>query len=161
MKLKILPVTVFALCSCQSMHSDDPSSIYFSIPDGSTLTLNKNLVIADGETHVLMQAGKVTTISAVNKYDVNCRFELKKFGPRTIEPEDFKIRRIEDGQEWVSQPVIRRFYTEVYLDSEKGTDVIRLSCQEWGDGIDKNFSVAEMQRTLGDYFTFNFLEKNK
>jgi len=161
MKLKILPVTVFALCSCQSMHSDDPSSIYFSIPDGSTLTLNKNLVIADGETHVLMQAGKVTTISAVNKYDVNCRFELKKFGPRTIEPEAFKIRRIEDGQEWVSQPVIRRFYTEVYLDSDKGTDVIRLSCQEWGDGIDKNFSVAEMQRTLGDYFTFNFLEKNK
>jgi len=160
MKFKILPVTVFALSSCQSMHSNDPSSIAFDIPDGSTLTLNKELAIADGSTHALIQAGKVITSSEVNKYDVNCRFDLKKFGPRTIEPETFKIRRTEDGQEWVSQPSIRRFYTEVYLDSEKGTDVIKLDCQEWGDYIDNNFPVADMQKTLGDYFTFEFLEKS-
>jgi len=161
MRLEILFVAVFTLCSCQSLQSDDPSSIFFSIPEGSTLTLNKSLAIADGETHALIQAGKVTTTSAVNKYDVNCRFELKKFGPRTIEPQAFKIRRIEDGQEWVSQPIIRRFYTEIFLDSENGTDVIKLSCEDWGDGTDKNFSVAEMQHSLGDYFTFQFLKIDK
>jgi hypothetical protein len=161
MKFKILPLIVLALCSCQSVPSDDPTSIFFSIPQGSTLTLNKDLVIADGDTHALIQYGKATTSSAVNKYDVGCRLELKNFGPRTIEPETFKIRRTEDGQEWVSQPSIKRFYTEVYLDSEKGTDVIKLVCQEWGDGIDKNFPVSDMQKALGDYFTFNYLEKNK
>jgi len=163
MKLKILPppLTLLALCSCQSMHSNDPSSIFFDIPDGSTLTLNKKLPIAEGDTHALIQAGKVIKTSEVNKYDVNCRFDLKKFGPRTIEPETFKVRRTEEGQEWVSQPSIKRFYTEVYLDSEKGTDVIKLVCQDWGDAIDKNFPVADMQKTLGDYFTFKFLEKAK
>lgn len=160
MKLKLLPLIVFALSSCQSVRSDDPTSIFFSIPEGSTLTLNKNLVIADGETHALIQYGKVTTTAAVNKYDVGCRFDVKNFGPRTIEPETFKVRRTEDGQEWVSQPVIRRFYTEVYLDSDKGTDVIMLMCQDWGDGIDKNFPVADMQKTLGDYFTFKFSATN-
>jgi len=161
MKFKFLPLFVFALCSCQSVRSDDPTSIFFSIPQGSTLTLNKSLAIADGDTHALIQDGKVTTSSAVNKYDVNCRFDLKNFGPRTIEPEVFKIRRTEDGQEWVSQPAIKRFYTEVYLDSEKGTDVIKLVCQNWGNAIDKNFPVTDMQKTLGDYFTFKFLEKTQ
>jgi hypothetical protein len=156
MILILLPFIVFALSSCQSVRSDDPTSIFFSIPAGSTLTLNNDLAIADGDTHALIQHGKVTTSAAVNKYDVWCSFDLKNFGPRTIKPETFKIRRTEDGQEWVSQPAIKRFYTEVYLDSEKGTDVIKLVCQDWGDGIDKNFPVADMQKALGDYFTFTF-----
>jgi hypothetical protein len=160
MKLKLLPLILFTLCSCQSVRSDDPASIFFSIPKSSTLILNKNLDIADGDTHALIQYGKATTKSAVNKYDVACRFEVKKFGPRTIEPETFKIRRTEDGSEWVSPPSIKRFYTEVYLDSDKGSDVIKLMCQEWGDGIDKNFPVADMQKALGDYFTFKFPAAN-
>jgi hypothetical protein len=161
MKLKPLLLTILILSSCQSLHSNNPDSIFFDIPDGSTLTLNKSLPIAEGYTHALIQYGKVTTTAQVNNYDVNCRFELKKFGPRTIEPETFKIRDTEDGQEWVSQPSIKRFYTEVFLDSDKGTDVIKLTCQDWGDAIDKNFPVADMQKTLGDYFTFKFLEKTR
>ena len=161
MKFTILSLTILTLSSCQSMHSNDPSSIFFDIPDGSTLTLNKKLPIAEGNTHALIQAGKVVTTNEVHKYDVSCRFELKKFGPRTIEPETFKIRDTENGQDWISQPSIKRFYTDVYLDSDKGTDVIKLSCQEWGDAIDQSFPVAEMQKTLGDYFTFKFLEQKK
>jgi len=91
-----------------------------------------------------------------NEYDINCRLDMKKFGPRTLEPEDFTITRSEDGFEWFSHDVIMRFYTELYLASSKGTDVIKLECQQWGDGNDWNFTVAEMASALGDYFSFTF-----
>ena len=158
MKLPTVFLTVFFISSCQSLHSNDPSSLFFNIPEDSTLTLNKELTISKGHTHALLQAGHSITENEKNDYDINCRLDLKAFGPRTIKPEVFKIRRTEDGQEWVSHPVILRFYTEVYLQSDKNTDIIKLECQIYGDSIDRNFTVAEMQTALGDYFSFTFPE---
>lgn len=156
MNLRLIPMVVLLLNSCQSMQSTDPTSLSFSIPDGSTLSLNKDLEIPDDKTHALLQAGKLTTGKNRDKYKLNCRFDVKTFGPRTIRPEVFKIRRTEDGQEKVSDAGIVRFYSDVYLDSDKGTDVIKLTCQEWGGKIDRNFTVSEMEAALGDYFTFTF-----
>lgn len=160
MKLLSLAFIVMLISSCQALHSDDPSSLAFDIPKGSTLSLNKELTISKQYTHALLQAGKQISEKDRNEYDINCQLELKGFGPRTIKPETFSIRRTEDGQEWVSYPAIKRFYTELYLDSEKATDVIKLVCQEWGDGFDKNFTVTEMQQALGDFFTLSFANKN-
>ena len=50
-----------------------------------------------------------------------------------------------------------RFYTEVYLTSDKGTDIIKMECQEYGDPIDRNFTVAEMQQALGDLLVFDLV----
>ena len=52
-----------------------------------------------------------------------------------------------------------RFYTEVYLTSEKDTDVIKMECQTWGDGIDRNFTVTEMAEALGQLLSFKFVDK--
>ena len=160
MKLILLPVAAFTLIACQSFHSNDPSSMFFNIPAGSTLTLNKDLKISPQNTHALIQGGKAVTENEKNEYSINCRLELKKFGPRTIKPETFKILRTEDGSEWVSQPAIKRFYTEVHLVSNKDTDIIKLECQVWGDNIDRNFTVSEMEDALGDYFSFTFKRNN-
>ena len=138
------------------MKSDDPSSMFFKIPDGSTLSLNKKLTIPDNDTHAVIQHGKVISDRDKNDYAINCRLDVKKFGPRTLEPEDFKITRTEDGQNWISQPSIMRFYTEIYLSSDKDTDIIKMVCQEYGSQTDRNFTVAEMKTALGDYFTFTF-----
>ena len=156
MKSLLSAFTLLSISSCQSMSSNDPDSMFFTIPEGSTLTLNDDLKITELNTHTLIQTGKVTTINEINEYDINCRLEFKKFGPRTIKPEPFNIRRTEDGSEWVSQPNIMRFYTEVYLSSEKDTDVIKMICQTWGDGIDRNFTVSEMAESLAPILTFNF-----
>lgn len=107
-----------------------------------------------------MQHGKEVSDNDKNDYAINCRLDLKEFGPRTIEPEDFKIARTEDGRNWVSEPSIMRFYTEIYLSSNKGTDIIKMVCQEYGSQTDRNFTVKEMQDALGDYFSFTFAEKN-
>jgi len=157
----ILFVVALLLSSCQSMQSDDPSSLSFKIPDGSTLSLNKDLGIPDNRTHAVLQDGKLTSDRKKDDYKLNCRFDVKKFGPRTIEPEVFSIRRSESGQEWISQAAgLVRYYTDVFLDSGKGTDVIKLTCQEQSYGMEATFTISEMETAVGDYFTFTFPVSN-
>jgi len=161
MHLKFVPVTLLLLSSCQGTQSHDPSLLSFRMPEGSTLTLNKALEIPAGNTHALLQSGKLTTESDRNLYEISCRFDVRTFGPRMIEPEVFRIRRTEDGQRRASDAGIWAFFSEIHLDSDKGTDVIMLRCQSWGYGMDWHFSVADMETALGDYFTFTFSQNNK
>ena len=142
MKLYAVPAFIFVLCSCASTPSDDPDALNFQIPAGSTLSLNKELAISEGMTHVYIQSSELSTQNKVNRYEINCRLDFREFGPRTVEPEVFNITRTEDGQEWFSYPTIKRFDTIVYLASDKDTDVIKLDCEYWGGGIDRNFTVA-------------------
>ncbi len=139
------------------MHSTDPDSMFFNIPKGSTLSLNKALSISKADTHGVIQNGVQVNDDNKKDYDINCRLDFKKFGPRTIEPEKFTVTRTEDGSNWVSRPSILRFYTEVHLSSSKGTDIIEMVCQVYADQIDRNFTVAEMQTALGDFITFTYL----
>ena len=85
---------------------------------------------------------------------------MKAFGPRTVKPDTFEIRRTEDGQEQASGPYIVHYYTEVYLYSEHNSDIIKLVCSVWADRLDGSFPVSEMQKALGDYFSFNFPEQH-
>jgi len=156
MKNHLLLLCLTLLTSCAAMHSTDPNSMFFDIPGGSTLSLNRAMTISNTDTHGVIQAGKSIKDDDKNDYEINCRLDFKKFGPRTIEPENFSITRTEDGSNWISQPAILRFYTEVYLTSNKGTDIIKMVCQEYGDQIDRNFTVAEMQAALGDFITIKY-----
>jgi len=156
MNTKLIPVAVLLLSSCQSMQSDDPSSLSFRVPDGSTLTLNNELDIPNGQTHAMMQADKLTTEKDRDEYKINCRFDVTTFGPRTIKPEVFKIQRTEDGRNMVSQGGIMRFYSDFYLQSDNGTDVIKLTCQQLGYTIDRHATVSEIETALSHYFTFTF-----
>ena len=156
MKRYQLLLTAVTISACSTMHSSDPDSLYFEIPAGSTLSLNKKLTIPDNDTHAVIQQGKEIKDNDKNEYAINCRVDVKEFGVSTLEPENFTITRTEDGQNWISYPSIMRFYTEVYLSSNKGTDIIKMVCQEYGSQTDRNFTVSEMQQALGDILTFKF-----
>ena len=91
MRLNILPVFILLLTSCQSLHSSDPDSMFFSIPKGSTLSLNKNLTIPSNDTHAVVQGGKEIADKDRDDYAINCRLDFREFGPRTIEPEGFNF----------------------------------------------------------------------
>lgn len=157
MKKIILVFLLPLFASCASMYSSDPNSLYFSIPEGSTLSLNKPLSITASDTHATVQNGEQIDDDKRNDYAINCRLDFREFGPRTIEPQSFTVMRSEDGQNWVSRPSILRFYTEIYLSSDTGTDIIKMVCQEYGGPTDRNFTVAEMQQALGDLYSFTFL----
>ena len=144
------------LSACLSMQSDDPSLLSFRVPAGSTLSLNKAIEMPAGQTHVMIQAGQLTGESNRNLYDLSCRLNFREFGPRTIQPEVFKIRRTEEREGWESRPNFYFYATEIYLDSEKGTDVIKMECDTWAMPPSFNFSYADIQQTLGDYVNFQF-----
>jgi hypothetical protein len=161
MFIKFLSIGLLLLTACQGTQSHDPSLLSFRIPEGSTLALNKPLEIPAGNTHALLQSGELIRESDSKLYEISCRFDVRSFGPRTIEPEVFRIRRTEDGQRRVSDAGIWAFFSEIHLDSDKGTDVIMLRCQSWGYGMHWHFSVADMKTALGDYFTFTFSQSDK
>ena len=161
MHLKHIPVALLLLSSCQGTQTHDPSLLSFRVPEDSTLSLNKTLEIPAGNTHALLQSGKPITTRENNLYEISCRLDMRSFGPRTIEPEVFRIRRTEDGQRRASDAGIWSFFSEIHLDSDKGTDVIMLRCQSWGFGMNWHFSVTDMQTALGDYFTFNFPKNDR
>jgi len=160
MKAIIFAATTILLASCQSINTDNPSSLSFDIPDGSTLSLNKNLPVESGKTHAVIQAGKITSYKDKDLYNLSCSFEMKAFGPRTVKPDTFNISRTEDGQEQASGPNIIHYYTEVYLYSDHNSDIIKLVCSVWGDRLDGSFPVSEMQKALGEYFSFSFAKAN-
>ena len=138
------------------MQSDDPSLLSFRVPAGSTLTLNKAIEIPAGQTHAMIQSGRLASESGRNQYDLACRLNFRNFGPRTIEPEVFNIRRTEHSEGWESRPNFYFYSSEMLLNSEKGTDIISLECNTWTVPPSFNFSFADMQQTVGDYLTFNF-----
>jgi hypothetical protein len=156
MKQAALLLVSLSLFACQSMQSSDPSSFSFSIPPGSTLSLNKSLEITGGNTHALIQDGKLTTENQRNQYALGCRIDFREFGPRTVTPEVFNIQRTEHNEGWVSRPNIYFYSTEIYLSSDKGTDIIKLVCGNWATWPSNNFSIADIAQTLGDYFSFSF-----
>ncbi len=156
MKYAALIVASLTLSACQSMQSDDPSLLSFRVPGGSTLSLNRTVEISSGKTHVFIQSGQLTNVSERNQYHLGCRLDFREFGPRTIEPEVFTIRRDEHSEGWESRPNFYFYRSEIFLDSEKGTDVIKLVCDRWAVPPSSNFSFADMQQTLGNYMTFNF-----
>jgi hypothetical protein len=157
MILKYLQVTALLLSACQTTQSTDPALLTFRIPDGSTVSLNKDIEVPEYKTHAAFQAGKITTDRKRDLYRLNCRFDVREFGPRTIKPEVFKIRRTESGQEPIAMDnSLLRYYTDIFLDSDMGTDVIKLTCQEQGDNTDRPFTISDMETALGDFFTFTF-----
>ena len=164
MRFITLTITAFLLSSCQAMHSTDPDSLNFKIPKGSTLSLNKTLTIPGNEAQSVIQYGKKIAERDIKHHVINCRLDVKKFGPRTIEPESFIITRTEDGhgQNWISQgSAIVRYYTDIFLTSDKGTDIIKMECQIYGDQMDYHFTVKDIETALGDYFSFTFAEKTQ
>ena len=156
MKYAPLLLVSLLLSACTSMQSKDPSLLSFRVPDGSTLALNRAVTIPAEQTHSLIQSGQLTTGSDRNQYHLSCRLNFREFGPRTIEPEVFTIRRTEHREGWESRPNIYFYTSEIFLNSAKGTDIINMVCGRWAAPPSFNFSFADMQQTLGDFVTFQF-----
>lgn len=151
-------VALIGLSACQTNPSTDPNELTFSVPIGSSLILNETLQIEHLYTHALLQNGKQISQKENDDYQINCSLEFKKFGPSSIEPQIFNVTKRFDSQDLVSTSNIYRYSTELFLSSKQGTDIIKLVCQQYGDGADRNFTVAEMQAALEPIMSIEFLD---
>jgi hypothetical protein len=149
----------------------------YSVPAGSTITINKELPVKPNSLRVTMQYGKIIDRSDVESYYPNCHFELYTLSdePRTIEPDEVTITRFVNQTHLVSSgmlmyaglaisggfggndggpPMAEVYVTDIYLHSEKQPDLYTLTCQHWEDPYDGDYlTMSQIQEALGDLAT--------
>jgi hypothetical protein len=182
MKTPVLVVTVMAAglfsgCASNEVIKDEDSQFY-SIPLGSTFTLNRELTIQPDNTSVYLQNGKAGTDGDIDFYKPHCVFELYTISDkaRVVKPDTFVITRIVDQSEDVSTgwpiyaalgmglvigdgPVHLTFSTTMYLESKLQPDVYRMTCKRWDwPSIGEYLSINEMRQAVGNYFTLTLAE---
>jgi len=152
-----ITLTILTLAGCNTAQTRDVNSPFYKIPIGSEIILNKDLEIPEGQAHIDLQDGVVTT--GVGNYNVSCTFNVRDLGPSTIKADTFTIRETSPGQEWVSRPSIMRFYREFRFTANNQPDVMNFVCQDWdGPMMGRPISVPEMQKAAGDYVSFRFAQ---
>ena len=173
-KLRI-PIGLFCaalLSACDnSLAVRDENSQFFSVPLGSTFTLNREITIQPDQTSVYLQNGSIVLVRDVDFYRPHCKFELFTISEqaRVVDPDTFVVTRIVDQREDVSTewpryaalgmsgvdgPVHLTYSTTMYLESRIQPDVFRMNCKQWDWPATGEFlSINEMRQALGDYFT--------
>ncbi|MGB5541624.1 MAG: hypothetical protein WBO37_16185 [Gammaproteobacteria bacterium] len=157
MKLRYLIIACLLLAGCQSMATDDRSSIWFKMPSGTKLVLNRELTIPAQRAHIMLQHGKL--LPAASSSEVACRFEVRDLGPRVIQPDTFLITAYSSQQEWENHPHTKRFYKTIRLKSERQTGIMPMVCEYFDWPLQgRPVTQARIEEALGDYFTFRFPE---
>ena len=143
------------LAGCQSMMTDDHSSVWFRIPPGSELVLRRPLTIPAQRAHIMLQHG--TIASAASQFEVACRFEVRDLGPRTIRPDTFLITGYGSQQEWEHYPHTRRFYKTFRLQSRHQAGIMPMVCEYYDWPLSgRPVTLTQIEEALGDYFSFRF-----
>ena len=173
----VLPAFICAalLTACGREPVRDENSQFFSVPLGSTVTLNRAITIQPDQTSVYLQDGSIAPVGSVDFYKPHCKFELFTISEqaRDVKPDTFTVTRIVDQREDVSTrwpryaalgmggdgPIHLTFSTTLYLESKLQPDVFRMTCKRWDWPETGEFlSISEMRRALGDYFTLALAE---
>ena len=167
---------LMVLSACSVNDSKDESSVFFVVPTGSTIVLNREVTISGDQVAVYAQDGRLMSYHEVNKYNPNCKFEIYTMSeqPRTVKPDTFEIIKVVDDIEssslqkstrlavqgdtlvlgWLDRSYMFNYATMMYLRSAKQKDVYRMTCQHWEDLRDDRYlTVAQMREAMGEIFT--------
>jgi len=157
MKALIMLAAGIILGGCQSLASNDPGSVWFRMPSGTELVLNRELSIPAQRAHIMLQHG--TPSRAASQFDVACRFEVKDLGPRTIQPDTFLITGYSTQEMWENYPHTKRYYKVIRLESRQQSGIMPMVCEYYDYPIrGRPVTLTQIQEALGDYFTFRFPE---
>ena len=155
MKVLHIIATGIILAGCQSLASDDPGSLWFRMPSGTELVLNRALTIPAQRAHIMLQHGKPS--QAASQFDVACRFEVKELGPRTIQPDTFLVTGYSTQERWENYPNTKRYYKVIRLESKQQPGIMPMICEYYDYPIrGRPVTRVQIQEALGDYFSFRF-----
>lgn len=177
--LLIIGMAVVTACATRIYPVTSP---YYMVPVGSTVTVNRTLTIEPDLARVRFQYGKLISEKEKNKYYANCSILVRevKETAQTIQPGNFTVVRSRKTEEYVkrdsrlvyasmlyrtdldedSGPMAAEYTTILDLQSQQQPQVMRLECTYWEDPYDaKHLTLAEMQKTLGDWVTITVKEQ--
>lgn len=171
MKQTSLIVLIVLLSSCSHHPVSDINSPLYSVPAGSTLSLNRDILIAPNRARVYIQNDTVhDSVNDINEYYPYCEFEILTLSeqPQRVHADTFIISRVVDETLTSNKPLLYAslrltdtaplliaYNTVYYLKSDQQPDVYRLMCLYWTDlGVDDFLSFTEIRQTLGTLITF-------
>jgi len=168
-------IFLLAISSCTS-GSFSASSLYYDIPVGTKVIVQQNLNILPENGRVLIQNGKVITLSERDQYEYYCWFLSWKIKDtiQTIEAGTFTVTNVRHTEFYVELAPDRtlvlassnedfrlarggvgatgiEYTTELTIHLEKQPDIRRFACSYWGDpGLGRHITLTEMRELLGD-----------
>ena len=183
-KMNRIQVVLLSLClpfwltACVSNTVKDESSPFYSVPAGSTLTLNRDITVPGGKVAVYVQDGKLLGYNDVDWYRPNCKFELYTMSeqPRQVSADSFRITKVVDEIEssslqgrvqyanmmlgfGIDQSRVFNYATMMHLHSELQPDVFRMTCQHWEDIADDRYDGALCVGVMGQHVGPHALEE--
>ena len=172
----IIGLVLTSIFSCSHKETKNPDSPFYSVPEGSRLHLNTEIMIGENLGRTYFQYGKQLTESELDIYYPHCALTINTITPVTtvVHPTTFTIYKVVDDQLYTQNKVmfsslssLHNSYgssiianiTYYYLDSDDEKDVRTLECLQWNTQNDIEYlSINEVKRSLGRYFTLQ-LEK--
>jgi len=174
--LKLWPLTFLFINSCSQDAIKDENNFTYSIPVGSSFTLNKQIIIKGNTGRTFFQNGVVIDESSLNIYYPHCSLTMNTLTDkdRFISPVIFIIQKVIDDEEYAQGyiqfasnnisvssggPLITGLVSYYYLSSSIETDVRALECIRW-DSLYENrhLSILEIRKSLGDILTLQITE---
>jgi len=171
MRLAISLLIFSFTVSCTQTIDNNIKSQFYSVPEGSTLTLNKPVEIIQNTARTYFQNGLITKENDLNIYYPHCSITVNNLleHNRTLKPTSFTIYKVEDQEEHAQRfimyasikslshsdgPSIIGQASYYYLKSADEPDVRTLECVQWGDPFYvKYVSISDIQSALGEFFT--------
>lgn len=137
------------LSGCASNNGGSGNYIY-SISKGNKFVLNRNISIADGDSHVLLQNGEILPYANIDKYAPYCRFVVDTTGEQTIRPDIMTVTKVSQMQ---PQLFPGNYYVEFDLRAANQPNIRSLACGAWDSAAGGAYlTYAQMQQALGSYF---------
>ncbi|UCE88088.1 MAG: hypothetical protein JSW10_06830 [Pseudomonadota bacterium] len=168
----ILTASALAIYGCQGgpqTKASPEDSLFYTIPAGSRLTLNRPLAIPAGKAAVFLADGEIKALTAIDPYYPHCKFEVLHIRrtEQIVEADTFTVRRVQleefaqdtapvqlAGMLLADSASPEPWATHLYLDSPRQPDVLRMSCQHWEDPpMANHLTVRQIRTALGDWFT--------
>ena len=171
LKLMLLCIISSITISCSQTIKKDIESQFYSVPEGSTLTLHKPIAIMQNTARTFFQNGFITKEKNLNIYYPHCSITVNNLvnHNRNLNPTTFTIYKVEDQEEhakrYILYAAIRKLgqndgpsiigqASYYYLKSTDEPDVRTLECVQWGDPFYvKYVSISDINSALGNYFT--------
>lgn len=168
----IMAASTLAIGGCQGgaqAKASAEDSLFYTIPAGSRLTLNRPLTIPAGQASVYLAGGEISPLATIDPYYPHCKFEVLRIErtDQTIEPDTFTVRRVQVEEfaqhaapvqlaslQLVDSASPEPWATHLYLESAQQPEVLRMSCQHWEDPPAANhLTVRQIRSALGEWFT--------
>jgi hypothetical protein len=156
LKIAFLLVGVLEITACQPTAKKPLTDPPQDVSSGSTLILNKPIVIPAGSAAVHFQDTQLVAPAAIRPNYAYCKFALADptSTVRTVEPQSFTVASVDYDERSAGSVGDAVSSTRLNLQSGQQTNAYRMTCMLPTAAASGRFvTVSEIDGALGSYFT--------